>query len=169
MTRAGDLAGREVLVDRERHERDDSVGDPGGVGESGRVGSDLASAAPGHVPVLVEKVIEGLAPVDGAIMVDATYGGGGDSKAALAIANCTILAVDRDPEAMERAWAHAGKDPRLVPAPGRFSELDSIVRAAGYEKVDGVIEFVGVGEGPAYHDLFEQDGRRIQRQRQANG
>jgi 16S rRNA (cytosine1402-N4)-methyltransferase len=105
---------------------------------------NLTSAAPGHVPVLVEKVIEGLAPVDGAIMVDATYGGGGYSKAALAIANCTILAVDRDPEAMERAWAHAGRDPRLVPAPGKFSELDVIVRAAGHDEVDGVMFDLGV-------------------------
>ena len=40
-------------------------------------------AAPGaanHVPVLVEKVIEAIAPVDGAVMVDATYGGGGYSR-----------------------------------------------------------------------------------------
>ena len=69
-----------------------------------------------HAPVLVEKVIEAVAPVDGGVLVDATYGGGGYSRAALAVANVTVLAVDRDPEAMERAWAHAGKDPRLVPA-----------------------------------------------------
>jgi 16S rRNA (cytosine1402-N4)-methyltransferase len=100
--------------------------------------------AAGHVPVLVEKVIEALAPVDGAVMVDATYGGGGYSRAVLAVANCTILAVDRDPEAMERAWAHAGKDPRLVPAAGRFGELEHIVRASGRDKVDGVMFDLGV-------------------------
>ncbi len=104
----------------------------------------MTPAAGTHIPVLVEKVIEGLAPVDGAVMVDATYGGGGYSRAALAIANCTILAVDRDPEAMERAWVHAGKDPRLVPAPGRFSELDAIVHAAGHDKVDGVMFDLGI-------------------------
>jgi 16S rRNA (cytosine1402-N4)-methyltransferase len=97
-----------------------------------------------HIPVLVEKVIEALAPVDGAVMVDATYGGGGYARAALAVANCTVLAVDRDPEAMERAWAHAGKDPRLIPTAGRFAELESIVRASGREKVDGVMFDLGV-------------------------
>lgn len=97
-----------------------------------------------HVPVLVEKVIEALAPVDGAVMVDATYGGGGYSRAVLAVANCTVLAVDRDPAAMERAWAHAGRDPRLVPAPGRFGELAEIVRASGREQVDGVMIDLGV-------------------------
>jgi 16S rRNA (cytosine1402-N4)-methyltransferase len=97
-----------------------------------------------HVPVLVEKVIEALAPVEGAVIVDGTYGGGGYSRAVLAVANCTVLAVDRDPEAMERAWAHAGKDSRLIPAAGRFGELDAIVRASGREQVDGVMLDLGV-------------------------
>jgi 16S rRNA (cytosine1402-N4)-methyltransferase len=60
------------------------------------------------------------------------------------VANITVLAVDRDPEAMERAWAHAGKDPRLIPAAGRFGELEPIVRASGREKVDGVMFDLGV-------------------------
>lgn len=97
-----------------------------------------------HVPVLAEQVIHALAPVDGAVMVDGTYGGGGYARAALAVANITLIAIDRDPEAMERAWAHAGKDPRVVPAPGRFSELEAILRAAGHEQVDGVMLDLGV-------------------------
>ncbi|OYX50508.1 MAG: 16S rRNA (cytosine(1402)-N(4))-methyltransferase [Alphaproteobacteria bacterium 32-64-14] len=97
-----------------------------------------------HVPVLAEQVIHALAPVDGAVMVDGTYGGGGYARAALAVANITLIAIDRDPEAMERAWAHAGKDPRLVPAPGRFGELEAIVRASGHEHVDGVMLDLGV-------------------------
>lgn len=97
-----------------------------------------------HVPVLAEQVIHALAPVDGAVMVDGTYGGGGYARAALAVANIKLIAIDRDPEAMERAWAHAGKDPRLVPAPGRFGELEAITRAAGHEHVDGVMLDLGV-------------------------
>lgn len=97
-----------------------------------------------HTPVLVEKVIEAIAPVDGAVMIDATYGGGGYSRAVLAVANCTVLAIDRDPAAMERAWAHAGKDPRLVPAAGRFGEIEAIVRAGRREHVDGVMLDLGV-------------------------
>jgi 16S rRNA (cytosine1402-N4)-methyltransferase len=100
--------------------------------------------APGHKPVLVEEVIEVLAPVDGAVILDGTYGGGGYARAVLAVADCTVLAVDRDPEAMQRAWAHAGRDPRLVPAPGHFGLLDAIARAAGREAVDGVMLDLGV-------------------------
>jgi 16S rRNA (cytosine1402-N4)-methyltransferase len=97
------------------------------------------------VPVLVEEVIHALAPVNGAVMVDGTYGGGGYARAALSVADITLLAIDRDPEAMERAWAHAGKDTRLVPAAGRFGELDVIVHAAGKgDKVDGVMLDLGV-------------------------
>mgnify|MGYP000600190435 CR=1 FL=1 len=104
-----------------------------------------APAPAGHVPVLVEEVIHALAPVNGAVMVDGTYGGGGYARAALSVADITLLAIDRDPEAMERAWAHAGKDTRLVPAAGRFGELDVIVHAAGKgDKVDGVMLDLGV-------------------------
>ena len=107
---------------------------------------ELNSPVPtGHVPVLIEEVIHALAPTDGAVMVDGTYGGGGYARAALAVANITLIGIDRDPEAMERAWAHAGKDPRLVPAPGRFGELEAIVHAAGRgEQVDGVMLDLGV-------------------------
>ena len=99
----------------------------------------------GHVPVLIEEVIHALAPTDGAVMVDGTYGGGGYARAALAVANITLIGIDRDPEAMERAWAHAGKDSRLVPAPGRFGELEAIVHAAGRgDQVDGVMLDLGV-------------------------
>jgi 16S rRNA (cytosine1402-N4)-methyltransferase len=96
------------------------------------------------MPVLVEEVIEALAPVDGSVIIDGTYGGGGYARAVLAVADCTVLAIDRDPEAMERAWAHAGRDRRLAPAPGCFGEMDTIARAAGREQVDGAMLDLGV-------------------------
>jgi 16S rRNA (cytosine1402-N4)-methyltransferase len=98
----------------------------------------------GHAPVMVEEVIAALAPTDGALIVDGTYGGGGYAGAALAVADCEVLAIDRDPEAMARAWAHAGRDKRLLPAGGRFGELDAIVVAAGRGLVDGIMLDLGV-------------------------
>ena len=115
-----------------------------------------------HVPVLVRQVVEALAPIDGAIVVDGTYGGGGYARAALAVADCKVIAIDRDPEAMERAWAHAGRDPRLIPAPGVFGEMDIIARAAGYEQVDGVMLDLGVSSYQIDQDIrgfsFMRDG-----------
>ena len=98
----------------------------------------------GHVPVLLEQVVEALAPVDDGVYVDGTYGGGGYARAVLAVADCKVVAVDRDPDAMARAWDHAGKDARLRPAPGRFSELHLAARANGFEHVDGVMLDLGV-------------------------
>ena len=97
-----------------------------------------------HVPVLIKEVIEAIAPVDGAVIADGTYGGGGYASGVLAIADCKVIAIDRDPAAMQRAFEHAGKDPRVIPASGCFSELESIVRASGFDRVDGVMLDLGV-------------------------
>jgi len=106
-----------------------------------------------HIPVLLEAVVEALSPIAGGVYVDGTYGGGGYSKAVLAVADCVVLGIDRDPDAMQRAWDHAGVDPRLKPAPGCFSELDLAARAAGYEYVDGVMLDLGVSS----HQLDEAE------------
>lgn len=98
----------------------------------------------GHKPVLLERVIEALAPIDGGVYIDGTYGGGGYSRAVLVVADCKVIGVDRDPDAIERAWAHSSKDKRLLPAPGRFGELDLAARAVGHELVDGVMLDLGV-------------------------
>jgi 16S rRNA (cytosine1402-N4)-methyltransferase len=47
-------------------------------------------------------------------------------------------------DAIERARKMAEKTERLVPLLGRFGEMDDIVRAAGYEHVDGVVLDIGV-------------------------
>ena len=114
-----------------------------------------------HVPVLVRQVVEALAPIDGAVVADGTYGGGGYARAVLAVADCKVIAIDRDPDAMQRAWTHAGEDSRLAPAPGKFSEIESIVRAAGHEKIDGAMLDIGVS---SYHLDEDERGFSFQRE-----
>ncbi|MBI1340323.1 16S rRNA (cytosine(1402)-N(4))-methyltransferase RsmH [bacterium] len=97
-----------------------------------------------HKPVLIEEVVQALAPVDGGLFVDATYGGGGYTRAVLAVADCSVVAIDRDPEAMKRAWAHSAQDPRVKPAPGCFGEIEAICRVMGVAPVDGVMLDLGV-------------------------
>lgn len=103
-----------------------------------------STPSPSHVPVLVREVVEALAPMKGDVIIDGTYGAGGYSRAVLAVSDCRVIAVDRDPDAMTRAWAHAGADDRLKPAPGRFGELDAIARAVGVDGVNGVMLDLGV-------------------------
>lgn len=114
-----------------------------------------------HVPVMVRQVVEALAPIDGAVVMDCTYGGGGYSRAVLAVADCKVIAVDRDPDAMQRAWEHAGEDPRLLPAPGVFSEIENIARAAGHEKIDGAMLDIGVS---SFHLDEDERGFSFQRE-----
>lgn len=94
-----------------------------------------------HAPVLLAEAIAALAPRDGALYIDATFGGGGYTRALLAAADCRVIAIDRDPEAIARARLLAQEFPgRVFPAQGRFSGLDTL---AG-EPVAGVVLDVGV-------------------------
>ena len=59
----------------------------------------------GHIPVLLAEVIAALAPRDGALYLDGTFGGGGYSEALLRRAQCRVVALDRDPDAIRRGDA----------------------------------------------------------------
>src|SRR5260370_525730 len=58
------------------------------------------SQAPKHRPVLLAEVMRLLAPRDGGIYVDGTYGAGGYSHAILESADCRVWGIDRDPSAV---------------------------------------------------------------------
>src|SRR2546429_7159566 len=55
-----------------------------------------------HRPVLVAEAVELLAPRPGALVVDATCGGGGHTEEILR-AGADVLALDQDPDAIEHA------------------------------------------------------------------
>ncbi len=93
-----------------------------------------------HIPVLLDEVLAALKPAPGALVVDGTFGAGGYTSAILA-AGADVVAIDRDPNAIEAGRsleAQHGGGLRLVQ--GRFSRLDEI---AGGE-VDGVVLDIGV-------------------------
>jgi 16S rRNA (cytosine1402-N4)-methyltransferase len=113
----------------------------------------------GHLPVMLAEVIAALAPHDGAHYIDGTFGGGGYSKAILEAADCSVLGIDRDPDAIARGAAlaahYAG---RLTMAEGEFSQMDAL----SPRKSDGVVLDLGVSsfqfDQPARGFSFREDG-----------
>ena len=94
-----------------------------------------------HAPVLLHEAVAALAPKAGDVIVDATFGGGGYARALLEAADCKVIALDRDPDAIARARAFARLTPwRLDAREGKFGDLDTLVP----ELVDGVALDLGV-------------------------
>jgi 16S rRNA (cytosine1402-N4)-methyltransferase len=99
----------------------------------------------GHVPVLLDAVLAALAPRDGALYVDGTFGGGGYSKALLAAAGCRVVGIDRDPEAVRRGCELAGElGGRLTVVEGSFGDMVQLVAAVSAGPVAGIALDLGV-------------------------
>lgn len=99
----------------------------------------------GHVPVLLKEVVAMLAPREGGIYVDGTFGQGGYSEAILEAAECTVWGIDRDPEAVERGKAMARRyHGRLSVLAGRFGEMGRLLAEREVAAVDGVAFDLGV-------------------------
>ncbi|MEQ8965558.1 MAG: 16S rRNA (cytosine(1402)-N(4))-methyltransferase RsmH [Azospirillaceae bacterium] len=113
-----------------------------------RAEPETATPAPvsrDHAPVLLRAVLGALAPADGEVHVDATYGRGGYTEAILAAAECRVVALDRDPAAVAAGQAAAEcQGGRLTVIRGRFGRLDAILEELGAAPVDGVAMDLGV-------------------------
>ena len=107
------------------------------------------SPAPAHVPVMLERVVELLAPAlqqPGAIAVDGTLGLGGHAEALLrAHPGLRLVGVDRDTTALERARQ------RLAPYADRidlvhavYSDIPRILDELGIDRVHGLLFDLGV-------------------------
>jgi 16S rRNA (cytosine1402-N4)-methyltransferase len=105
----------------------------------------------GHVPVLLDRCVELLAPAlvrhgangSGAVLVDATLGAGGHAERFLSeFAGLTVIGLDRDPDALWTAGerlARFGK--RVVMVKTRY---DGIAAATSGSPVDAVLFDLGV-------------------------
>lgn len=93
----------------------------------------ITNTAPrGHYPVMLEEAVEILAPSDGETYLDCTFGGGGHTRAILEKADCKVVAIDRDPAAVERAEEVKREfGDRFAFEPLNFSNLDKL-QTGGY-------------------------------------
>jgi 16S rRNA (cytosine1402-N4)-methyltransferase len=105
----------------------------------------MSPAASRHVSVLGREAVEMLAPRDGGIYVDATFGAGGYSRAILGTPGTRVIGIDRDRSAITGGFDLVDdSDGRLTLVEDRFSNLIEICTAQGIAAVDGVVMDVGV-------------------------
>lgn len=102
----------------------------------------IARMTPGHQPVLLREVLDLLAPRTGGRYLDATFGGGGHTRAILEAApGIKVVALDRDPAAQPRAEA------LRVEFEGNFALIDRDFGRLGElpaDGFDGILFDVGV-------------------------
>ncbi len=100
---------------------------------------------PRHIPVLLNEVLTAIAPKDGGIYVDGTFGAGGYTRAVLDAADCTVYAIDRDPDAIREGQPLCDKyKGRLHLLRGEFGSMADLLRENGVGSVDGVMLDIGV-------------------------
>lgn len=95
-----------------------------------------------HLPVLLNECIDALNIRPDGVYVDATFGGGGHSRAILEKLDerGKLYGFDQD----EDAAANAIQDPRFQLLPYNFSQLQTSLRLVGVRQVDGILADLGV-------------------------
>ena len=97
-----------------------------------------------HAPVLLDEVLEALAPKAGDVVIDATFGAGGYSRAILAT-GARVIALDRDPTVQRHADAVAADHPgRFQLVRTAFSGLSDAFAETGAATLDGAVFDIGV-------------------------
>lgn len=130
----------------------------------------LASSSPSpddlqHVTVLRDHSVFHLAAAPGQVLVDATFGGGGHTRALLEATAPSghVLALDRDPQAIASGQTLVEEfQPRLSLYQANYTSLPSVLADAGYARVDGILADLGVSTrqllDPARGFSFRNEG-----------
>ncbi|MDG6347870.1 16S rRNA (cytosine(1402)-N(4))-methyltransferase RsmH [Luteimonas sp. 8-5] len=98
----------------------------------------------GHLPVMFEEVLEGLAVKADGTYLDGTFGRGGHARGVLQRLGPggRLLLMDKDPEAIATAEREFGADGRVAVFRGSFADLAHWDETAG--GLDGVLFDLGV-------------------------
>ncbi len=98
-----------------------------------------------HRGVMTVEVVAGLAPHEGGLYLDGTFGRGGWTRALLAAAPCAVIAIDRDEEAAAVAAELTADHPgRLTFIPGRFGDMAQLLAERGVRQLAGIALDLGV-------------------------
>jgi len=99
-----------------------------------------------HRPVLLDEVLNYLRPKPGQVILDATLGGGGHTKAILGRmeGKGLFLGIDQDEEAIRRVETQIGPSTNVILTKLNFSELDQFLSKYEVKKLDAVLFDLGV-------------------------
>lgn len=98
-----------------------------------------------HKPVLLRETIEALRIDSCGVYVDGTAGGGGHSEQiANRLTSGRLVCIDQDPDAIEAVTQRLGGRPNVKIVRANYSEIKSILAAAGISAVNGVLLDIGV-------------------------
>ena len=116
-----------------------------------------SKSRPYHIPVLVNEVLEYLDLKPNGVYVDATFGGGGHTRAILEQEpTCQVIAMDWDLLALEMNGEPLAEEfpDRITLVWGNFTLIGQKLKKAGFDKVDGVLADFGTSQ----HQLIERAG-----------
>ena len=104
---------------------------------------------PVHVPVLLDEVLEQLAPRPGGRYIDGTVNGGGHTRAILAASapDGRVLGIDRDPDlidALRTGFAGSLEAARVTLVPSSFVRLTELAAEHGFAPADGMLLDLGL-------------------------
>lgn len=100
-----------------------------------------------HVPVMLQEVLQFLAPRPGGRYIDATAGGGGHSVALLesSAPDGRVLSLDADPRALARLQSRLQDyGTQSVAAHANFRSLAPLAQRLGFTAVDGIVMDLGL-------------------------
>lgn len=100
-----------------------------------------------HQPILVDEVLRALQPAPDSTIVDGTFGGGGHSREICKriAPGGRLIAIDRDPAAVERAQRLAEEcDARVDAVHASYAEISSVLEQLQVERVDGILLDLGL-------------------------
>lgn len=105
-----------------------------------------------HIPVLFNESIDSLNIKPDGIYVDCTSGGGGHSTAiAERLDGGRLIAIDRDPQAIETLKVRLARFDCVTLVENNFFNIKDILSALGIDRVDGILADLGVSS----HQLDE--------------
>ncbi len=110
-----------------------------------RVESTLRGDESCHRPVMLDEVVQLLAPAPGRVFVDGTLGGGGHTRALAHLVAPTghIIAVDRDERTVQRAKSQFADLP-VTAVHASFEAIPDVLAQLQISRIDGILLDLGL-------------------------